>query len=129
MVGIVIVYMGLYQHWALVSDRQHSGKPMLISNTRRNGTVREEPWDTVVGNRPYKVFPAMTHEPVHTIVARARKAIGSVRYDLLDYNCEHFVKEVVTGVAKSSQSSMLKVLAGLAAIGGIYIVTRNRWVA
>ena len=55
MLQVVIVYMGLYQHWALLSDRTRDGKPMLISNTRRNGTVKEESWDQVVGNRQFKV--------------------------------------------------------------------------
>ena len=41
MLQVVIVYMGLYKHWALMSDRTRDGKPMLISNTWRNGTVKE----------------------------------------------------------------------------------------
>lgn len=117
MLKIVIVYMGkgLYKHWALLSDRISGGKPMLISNTLRNGTVREESWDSVVGHRPYKILAVKTLLPAPVILAKARCYIGKARYDLLSYNCEHFVKEMVSGVAKSGQVRQALIITGMAA--------------
>jgi hypothetical protein len=45
---VVVTTFGMDQHWSLVSDKFCSlGKNMLISATKRTGTVREEPWDDV----------------------------------------------------------------------------------
>ena len=39
----VITDFGPYDHYSIVSDRLgQDGKPMLISHTQRNGTVKEE---------------------------------------------------------------------------------------
>lgn len=45
---IVVSNFDVYQHWSLVSDSLcEKGLPMLISATKRNGTVQEESWDVV----------------------------------------------------------------------------------
>jgi hypothetical protein len=45
---VVVTTFGMDPHWSLVSDKFCSlGKNMLISATKRTGTVREEPWDDV----------------------------------------------------------------------------------
>mgnify|MGYP000008766014 CR=1 FL=1 len=125
MLQVVIVYMGLYQHWALLSDRTRDGKPMLISNTRRNGTVKEESWDQVVGNRQFKVHYIQINTSPSLILARARNCINRVKYDLLQYNCEHFVREVITGVAKSTQVKQALAVGSLT-VGALYLMSRNR---
>ena len=125
MLQVVIVYMGLYQHWALLSDRTKNGKPMLISNTRRNGTVKEESWDQVVGNRQFEVHNIQISTSPSLILARARGCIDRVKYDLLQYNCEHFVREIITGIAKSTQIKQFLAIGSLAA-GAIYLMSKNR---
>ena len=59
------------------------------------------------------------------ILAKARSCINRVKYDLLQYNCEHFVRELITGIAKSTQAKQALALGGLA-IGGLYLASRNR---
>jgi len=125
MLQVVIVYMGLYKHWALMSDRTRDGKPMLISNTWRNGTVREESWDQVVGNRKFEVHNIGTSTSPSLILANARSCINRVKYNLLQYNCEHFVRELVTGVAGSTQVKQALIIGSLA-IGGLYLASSKR---
>lgn len=125
MLQLVIVHMGLYQHWALMSDRMMSGKPMLISNTLRNGTVQEEPWDKVVGNRKFEVHNLQISTSPLLILTKARSFVNRVKYDLLHYNCEHFVREVITGAAKSTQVKRALALGGIT-IGVLYMMSRNR---
>ncbi|MBL1294165.1 MAG: lecithin retinol acyltransferase family protein [Thiotrichales bacterium] len=125
MLQIVIVYMGLYEHWALVSDKFSGGKPMLISNTWRNGTVQEESWDQVVGSKPFKLHQVRTTTQAGFVLARARSAIGRVKYNLLQYNCEHFVREVISGVAKSKQIKKVAIMGGIT-LGAIYLLSKKR---
>ncbi|WP_250460309.1 lecithin retinol acyltransferase family protein [Microbulbifer litoralis] len=103
MIKVLKIDLGLYDHWALVSDRYQRGKPMLISNTLRNGTVVEEPWDDVVAGRPFKVIWMPTLESATSVISTARSLVGKVRYSLAYYNCEHFVREVATGMRESKQ--------------------------
>lgn len=125
MIQIVAVHMGLYKHWAILSDRFTNGKPMLISNTFRNGTVREEPWADVVGDRPYKVHSLPSNVPVELVYAKARNAINKVKYDLFQYNCEHFVHDTVSGVVKSNQLRSTLAIAGLS-IGALWLLSKGR---
>ena len=125
MLQLAIVHMGLYQHWALLSDRIRDGKPMLISNTWRNGTVKEESWDQVVGNRNVELHNIQINASPSLIIARARSCIDRVKYDVLQYNCEHFVREIITGVAKSTQVKQALAVGSLA-VGALYLVSKNR---
>jgi F0F1-type ATP synthase membrane subunit c/vacuolar-type H+-ATPase subunit K len=90
---IVVSNFGVYQHWSLVTDRFCSaGKPMLISATKRNGTVQEEPWDDVVQGKETYVADIQHSHPVKTILENARSQIGEWAYSVTNNNCEHFVK-------------------------------------
>jgi hypothetical protein len=90
--AIVSIFNGLYNHYAIVSDRFHQGKPMLISLSKRVGTVAEEPWDICVSTN--KVGLAREQGLINPIVVlgNARSMIGKLQYNLLDQNCEHFVR-------------------------------------
>lgn len=103
---IVKIDCGLYTHWAICSDRVDcSGKPYLISNSFKHGTVKEEPWDEVVAGRKYIRESVLTRESDFDLIHKARKAIGKKAYALLQYNCEHFVNEIATGKSFSNQVS------------------------
>jgi hypothetical protein len=52
----------------------------------------------------------------HEVVRRARAHLGS-NYDLLSFNCEHFVNYVADGEKKSLQLQVLMVFAAL--LGGL----------
>lgn len=119
---IIVTNYGTYQHWSLVSDRIGAdNKLMLISATKRLGTVAEEMWDTVVkGKRTYVVDSQIT-TPVKTILEKARSQIGTWKYSLTSNNCEHFVKwsagvEVTSTQVKAFGTGALLGVAGVAAL-------------
>ncbi|WP_415886594.1 lecithin retinol acyltransferase family protein [Neptuniibacter sp. QD37_6] len=119
---IIVTNYGTYQHWSLVSDRIGAdNKLMLISATKRLGTVAEEMWDTVVkGKKTYVVDTQLT-TPVQDIIERARSQIGLWKYSLTSKNCEHFVKwaagaEVTSTQVKAFGTGALLGVAGVAAL-------------
>ncbi|MEJ1334534.1 MAG: lecithin retinol acyltransferase family protein [Candidatus Sedimenticola sp. (ex Thyasira tokunagai)] len=142
---VVVTDFGVYQHWSLVTDRVcDQGKPMLISATKRNGTVREEPWDVVTQGKNTYVANVETSKPIHQLLADARSQIGTWAYSVTSKNCEHFInwtsglkvtsKQVVAGVGGaaagatlvgmlSENPKLLKFLGGALVVGGIAVVT------
>lgn len=104
-----------YNHYAIVSDRSAGGKPMLISLSRRTGTVAEETWDEVVQGRQVTPSVLQSDLPPPEIIARARSHIGRRRYRLLSDNCEHFVCEVL-GLSRRSRQLETAAGAGAAAV-------------
>jgi hypothetical protein len=141
---IIVTNYGTYQHWSLVSDRIGSdNKLMLISATKRLGTVAEELWDTVVKGKTTYVVDAQFEAPTRAVLERARSQIGKWKYELTSNNCEHFVKwsagiEVsstqvkafgtgallgVAGVAAfSDDPKLIKFLGGALLLGGIAVM-------
>jgi len=116
---VVVSDFGVYQHWSIVTDRVCSdGSPMLISATKRNGTVQEEPWSEVTqGNKTY-VANTQFSKSILDVLTDARSQIGSWSYSVTSNNCEHFVKWA-TGLKVSST----QVKAGVAGAGaGIALV-------
>lgn len=92
-----------YHHYAIVSDRMHGGKPMLISLSYRTGTVAEEPWDAVVRGRTVKRSQLPSRFSPGQVLERARAEIGQRRYNLIAENCEHFVRDMLGLPARSHQ--------------------------
>lgn len=141
---VVVTNFGIYQHWSLVTDRVcELGNYMLISATKRNGTVREEPWHIVTGGKETYVARVETVRPVQEVLANARSQIGQWAYSVTDSNCEHFVKwasglkmsssQVKAGVAGSvagvfavatisENPKLLKFLGGALLIGGLAVL-------
>ncbi|MBR9865869.1 MAG: hypothetical protein GYB18_02005 [Oceanospirillales bacterium] len=116
---VVVTQFGIYQHWSLVSDRFCSlGKNMLISATKRTGTVQEEPWDDVTQGKHTYVAITNSEKPISQILSDARSQIGNWVYSVTDNNCEHFVK-FSSGLKVSS--SQVKAGVGGAAIGAIAV--------
>ena len=117
---IVVTDFTGYQHWSLVSDKLCDlGKPFLISATKRNGTVREEPWDTVTHGKETYVADVSYLRPVSEVLVMARSQIGQWRYSLTSNNCEHFVKWVAGLEVSSKQvvSGVAGALVGATAVG------------
>lgn len=116
---VVVTTFGMYQHWSLVSDRFCSlGKNMLISATKRTGTVREEPWDDVTQGKHTYIAVTHSEKPTLQILSDARSQIGNWVYSVTDNNCEHFAKWS-SGLKVSS--SQVKAGIGGAAIGAIAV--------
>lgn len=62
----------------------------------------------VVGKDDWKINNSMDMQykprPANAIVEDAKALVGKeLRYDLVSFNCEHFVTELRYGVAKSPQ--------------------------
>lgn len=140
---VIATDMGGYQHWSLVSDRRcDAGKPMLISATKRTGTVQEEAWDTVTGSKASVVVALeMKLTPV-AVLRAAREQIGTWQYSVMTRNCEHFVTHVTGHQVSSTQvtagvggalvgaalvasfaenPNAIKLLAGAALIAGVAV--------
>jgi hypothetical protein len=67
---VVVTQFGLYQHWSVVSDRLCSlGKNMLISATKRTGTVQEEPWDDVTQGKHTYIAVSNTEKSIPQILS------------------------------------------------------------
>ena len=114
---LVVTQFGVYQHWSIVSDQLClAGKNMLISATKRTGTVQEEPWDVVTQGKLTYVAKIATPKLVSQILDDARSKIGDWAYSVLDNNCEHFAKWA-SGLEFSS--SQVNAGVGGAAIGAI----------
>jgi hypothetical protein len=117
---VVVTNFTGYQHWSLVSDKLcELGKSLLISETKRNGTVSGEPWDTVTHGKETYVADASYPRPVSEVLALARSQIGQWRYSVTLSNCEHFVKWVV-GLEVSSKQVIFGVAGtaiGATAVG------------
>ena len=92
-----------YCHYAIVSDRRSNGKPMLISLSRRTGTVAEEQWDEVVRGRAVEPSRLRSELTPREVVRRARSQIGRRRYNFITGNCEHFVRDALGLTPRSQQ--------------------------
>ena len=92
--AIVKIPFGLYEHFAIVSDRRSlNGKPNLISLSARRNTVCEESWDQCAKGRSVILNSEQGIYPAHIVLARAKASIGKKRWHFLKYNCEHFAYE------------------------------------
>ncbi|WP_067514981.1 lecithin retinol acyltransferase family protein [Endozoicomonas ascidiicola] len=90
---VVVTDFGIYQHWSFVSDAFCSrGKPMLISATKRTGTVKEETWDSVTQGKNTYITKIEKIKANSEILKAARSQIEKWIYSVDSNNCEHFVK-------------------------------------
>jgi len=100
-------------HKGIVSDRFLNGKPLVISNSARNGRVAEESWDTFSQGKAVSVDGYPSQLSSHLVVSRARSRIGT-KYDLFNQNCEHLVTEAH---GMSPRSAQLAAFITLGVIG------------
>ena len=122
---VVVTNFGIYQHWSLVTDRVcELGNYMLISATKRNGTVQEEPWHVVTDNKETYVAEIETSYSVQQVLANARSQIGQWVYSVTDRNCEHFVKWA-SGLKMSSTQVKAGVGGAVAGAAAVAVISEN----
>lgn len=116
---VVVTNFGVYQHWSLVSDLTcEEGMPMLISATKRNGTVKEEPWGVVTQGKHTYVANVSYPYSVSEVLKFARSKIDNWTYSVTSNNCEHFVNSVTK--LKPSSKQVVAATSG-AAIGAAFV--------
>lgn len=93
---VIEVCYPIFKHYAIVSDQFKDGHPTLISLSRRTNAVTEEPWRQVTQGRRINVSSIHGGLPAHIVVANARACVeaAELRWNLLTFNCEHFVRLV-----------------------------------
>jgi len=101
----VEAYGGTVRHVGIVTDETGAdGCPRVISTSQKWRSVIEQDWTDFA--QGYPVTPVSgwhsTYSPEET-VERARARLGRP-YDLLRYNCEHFVKDVYGQPIQSPQA-------------------------
>ena len=88
---IVRIHFGFYSHPGIVSDKKHDAMPMVISNSQRKRGVYEETWEEFCNGRPVDILDYPGSLAPAEVLQRARSKIGT-RWNLLTWNCEHFIR-------------------------------------
>ncbi len=103
--AVIEVCYPIFKHYAIVSDRSVDGRPTLISLSRRTNAVTEEPWGQVTQGRRINISAIQGQLPGDIVVANARACIkaNDLRWNLLTFNCEHFVRLVHDLPVESTQ--------------------------
>ena len=94
--------LGLFRHVGIVSGRCSSDMPMVISNSARARQVAEEPWPVFSAGTEVRVLARQPELGGWAVVEQARSLLGKP-WDLLGYNCEHFVAEACGEPIESMQ--------------------------
>lgn len=113
---VIAVWIGPIQHVGVVSDRMYGLHSSVISNSHRAGRVIEEPLPVFAGGRPVHVVGYLGNLSPQQVLQRARSRIGEA-WDLLRWNCEHFVRwahdtrpyspQLITGAALLAAIALL----------------------
>ncbi|MBX3363176.1 MAG: lecithin retinol acyltransferase family protein [Phycisphaeraceae bacterium] len=106
----VAIHRGAYEHYVLYAGSvTRPGGVMLPEMVVHLDAKREDPhvalarFREVVGDRPWRIVdmpPAFSREE---IVRRGMESVGRTGYDLVNGNCEHFVRWCITGTPESRQ--------------------------
>jgi len=90
---VIAIRYAMYKHFAIVSDRISHGMPKLISLSYRTKGIHEEPWHVVAGKRRIETSLIKGSYPKEVVLSRARDCMNkNIKYELLTFNCEHFVR-------------------------------------
>ncbi|KAG7484236.1 hypothetical protein MATL_G00047530 [Megalops atlanticus] len=124
----------IYKHWALYmgdgyiihvlppSEVAGAGVHSLMSVAHNAARVQLDLLETVAGTDSYCVNNLLDGKyvprDIDEILMEAKSMVGRVlRYDILNYNCEHFVTNLRYGKPESRQ--VRSALYGLAAVGAV----------
>lgn len=99
------VDIGVYWHYGMAA-----GYDEIIHLTKRNGSVVRESYDDFSGGREILECAEITSDFPQEAVNRALDYTDK-RYDLLNFNCEHFVR-MCHGLEKESHQVQSAVIAG-----------------
>ena len=115
---------GLYQHFSIASDRcSENGLPMLISATKRTGTVKEEDWNTVTQGKHTYIVQTDSVYSVEKRLTLARAQINNWKYSLFSSNCENFARGIMSGGNPASSVQVAAAITG--AITTVLVVAKS----
>jgi len=104
---VVASWRVFYWHWGIVTDSWKDGEQTVISCSGLRNMVVEEPMSAFRQGNAIEPRPSPSALPVQEVLARARGKLGQP-YDLLNWNCEHFVYD---SFGRTKQSPQLQKLA------------------
>lgn len=107
---VVASWRVFYWHWGIVTDSWKDGEQTVISCSGLRRMVVEEPMSTFGQGYPIEARNFSSALPVREVLVRARRKLGQ-RYDLLSWNCEHFVYDSFGLVKQSPQIKQFAILA------------------
>jgi hypothetical protein len=108
----------LYRHVGMVHGWNGWGEVLVIDNSPETGGVAIRTLQAFLGGSDLRVERRAHPSDASVWLQRARARLGQ-GYDLLLYNCEHFVYEVTEGTPWSPQ---LQLRVGVGAILGVATV-------
>ena len=121
---VVAARFGLYKHLGLVSDRWAGDGPMVISNSKRSRHGAEETMAVFSAGTPVRIVGYPGDLAPDEVLARAR-AVMTRPYDLLVWNCEHFIRHA-HGLPRRSPQVQTAAALGLAVAGTLMVAGRRR---
>lgn len=102
-----------YSHFGIVTDSWKDGEQMVISCSGLRKMVVEEPMSTFRQGSSIERRSSPSALPAQEVLARARRKLGQ-RYDLFNWNCEHFVYESFGRPKQSPQLRLAVCAIGIA---------------
>lgn len=105
-----------FQHVGIITGRDHRGLPVVTSNSARKRGVCIESIEEFSGGRPLRATSRESRLSTVEIVRRAQSAIGW-KYDLLRFNCDHFVEWALGCEPQSQQLQAWAIVGSLVAFG------------
>jgi hypothetical protein len=116
---VVRVSHGLYDHVALLGDREVSGERGVVAFSADAGGFVEQPFSALAGTRTVNVDGYLGKLPPAVVLQRARAMRGR-SYSWANFNCEHFVRQAHGLLVESPQLrrwALLGSVVGLLSLG------------
>lgn len=125
---IIKIRYETFTHYAVVSDCiGDDGFPMVIDNSAARGSVTERTWTEAVAGKSVSLSSMVSNFTKLEVIACARSFIGEVRYSLITFNCESFVRRVL-GLKPTSKQVVASCVTVPAAMYGVYKASGgNKW--
>jgi hypothetical protein len=112
-------WLGLTRHFALVTTKQGpDGLPVVVANSRNSGGPAEEQWNKFTEGQPHDRAYYPSALPPEAVLENAYRLFGT-RYNLMSWNCEHFVNACHGLPATSKQIKQVRGFALAAFVGGL----------
>ena len=110
------------KHRAVFAGFDSLARPWVIHNAK-NDCVRVDTLETFAAGLPVTLASRVARNlSEQALIVRRAQSLLARRYDLLKFNCDHFVTYAQNGVASSPQVAAVAAVAGLALLVGLATV-------